>query len=1264
MVAIPVLANDSATSGGSLVLGGKISPEPTAGTAYVDGDSLRYAAPKAQSVDSFGYSVTDSNDATKPAAGQVSVRVLAADAPNHAPRPVTVSARVVRGSHVNIPIPLEGIDPEGDQVVVRDVQASDDFHNTPTYDPVQHQVVYTASNAKTGTDRLVYRVCDVQPVPACADGTIQVAVFTRQSNDPPTTVGDTLVMRPSRTVSFDVLSNDSDPDGDAFHFVAAEAGDVPDGFSVHPDGTKTLSVTAPKTEGTYSLIYRVADGTRPTNVPGSLTVVVDKTARLQAPIARDDVVPDSALIGHPTSVAVDVLANDTDPDGGLGQLTVRALPGSEGVSVTPDQKRVVVTLGTTWRSVPYQVVDSDGNVGTASIAVPPAGNAPPQQAKAVTREIAAGQQITLQVTDFATDPDNGPDPLTFLRADLPSANAGHAEKMSPTSLTYTAPKDNPPASDTITAAVTDGADSRRVNVVITITAPNRPPTFFPPTLTVEEGAVPAPVQLTTEGRVTDPDPQDAGTPVSFGPSSFNQNGVSGTISAAGEVQAQTTTAKVGTEFQVPITVADVHGAATKTYFVVRVVATTRGPLVAAALTQPHLDQGASVDVDIVGQNHDPFQGVPGRAGLKPVASGIRVVSGDASATLSGNVVRVTAGQNATPGLVVVAYRISDAVNRTADGIIKVPLWGVPGAPSQPRVVTTTGSTVTLAWTPGASNISSANPDDAAVTYEISAPGLTAPITGISQPQTRIEGLVSGQSYTFSVVARNSVGVSPAATAEPVVPDALPPAPVVRVLTDPTTFDKDHVTIEWDQPAPPDGASAISSYNIDYGSGTTGTVSMTDGVAYGTTGKQLTLPSLTMGQTYSIRLCPVNKATVAQGTTVCSDPAAQGTPIGIPDPPASVTADGLSNPADGGVIVATWPAVTGPGMGGDASVTYECTLMDAGGAAVAGAAVQTVTQPTCTLLGKTGVTYKVRVITRNAKGPSTGTLSPAEPIRKAPTAVTNLQVTPKGTDRAIAINFGAPTDDGCSCAELYEWSLDGVGWSPLGGSGSVVPVPQNGVAYTVHVRANNAITGTGSGLAGADSFVGGVIAFAPPSLPAIGWGNPSGHQIAWNWSVTANGRPISVSFWVDGGGANGAPSPGTVTGTANGSYTGTFAAGTPHTLFVKSCDDAGNCLTNSATGTTPPSTISVFHGPSGGCTGCYYIDFSLNNFNPNTTYTVGLSNAQGNWLPSTSSATVNVVVTTDGNGNVTKQSVWFYGYPNGWVRATTAGITGTANPWGS
>jgi hypothetical protein len=127
-------------------------------------------------------------------------------------------------------------------------------------------------------------------------------------NRAPVAVDDAAIIAEDTSVSINVLANDSDPDGDAltisgYDRVSAQGG----GVSCTSAGMCTYD---PPTNfnGHDTFNYTVSDGTGHSDT-GNVTVMVNPVN--DPPVAVDD----SAETDMDTSVSINVLANDSDPDG-------------------------------------------------------------------------------------------------------------------------------------------------------------------------------------------------------------------------------------------------------------------------------------------------------------------------------------------------------------------------------------------------------------------------------------------------------------------------------------------------------------------------------------------------------------------------------------------------------------------------------------------------------------------------------------------------------------------------------------------------------------------------------------------------------------------------------------------------------------------------------------------------------------------------------------------------------------------------------------
>ncbi len=244
-------------------------------------------------------------------------------------------------------------------------------------------------------------------------------------------------------VEINVLANDTDVDGDPLTVTAVS--DPPNGSAEITGGGQAVRYTPDAGfSGTDTFTYTVSDGRGGVD-QGTVTVTV--TPANSAPIAVDD----AAATTENTPVEIDVLANDSDPDG--DPLTVVAVtePGSGGAEITGGGLMVRYTPAADFTGADgfsYTVDDGQGGQATADVALtvtpvndppaPPLITDPPDGADRVIEgdpEALFGVEWTA-----AADPDG--DPVTYawqldlagdFAAPLVSADVGAATRFETTS---------------------------------------------------------------------------------------------------------------------------------------------------------------------------------------------------------------------------------------------------------------------------------------------------------------------------------------------------------------------------------------------------------------------------------------------------------------------------------------------------------------------------------------------------------------------------------------------------------------------------------------------------------------------------------------------------------------------------------------------------------------------------------------------------------------------------------------------------------------
>ena len=200
------------------------------------------------------------------------------------------------------------------------------------------------------------------------------AGVTVSENQLPRAGADVLAVRAGLAATVDVLANDSDPDGDALSVVTATDG-AHGSVNCTPAGACTYTST-PGYAGPDTFAYTVEDGYGGSDT-ATVTVTVNEN---QPPRAQDDTLAVRAGL----AATLDVLANDSDPDGDTLSLAAASDGAHGSVECTP-------AGSCTYTSAPdyagpdaftYTVEDGYGGADTGTVTVTLSQNEPPQIGRA------------------------------------------------------------------------------------------------------------------------------------------------------------------------------------------------------------------------------------------------------------------------------------------------------------------------------------------------------------------------------------------------------------------------------------------------------------------------------------------------------------------------------------------------------------------------------------------------------------------------------------------------------------------------------------------------------------------------------------------------------------------------------------------------------------------------------------------------------------------------------------------------------------------
>ena len=960
---VSVLSNDRSPAGLNLQVESTLAYDPTnaLGNPFVTGNQVRLEAGATPGIMDVTYSVIDS--AGNRASSTVTFEVVAASDQNQPPRPRDISAWAAAGQTTRIPVTLDGIDPDGDSVSLTGLDSSPQQGSATVKST---WIDYTPNQNASGTDSFTYTVTDRQG--ARASARVRVAISAAPSlNQNPVAVPDTVLTRPDRMVTVNVLSNDVDPDGDPLTLEEDGLETATPELDPQVRSSSTLQVHTPSQAGTYLVSYTVSDG-RGGSARGTVTVYVQDDAPLKAPIARDDFVTYEDLPTDGSAVRVKVLENDEDPDGSVDELTVTS--GESGVTV--DGSDLLIPVTDTLRLVVYTITDRDGLTNSAVVTVPGRDStAPLLNAAALPIEMDAGTSRTINLSDYVVTRSGRSPRLVDGTSPVPQAGLDSVVADSSTQLTLTATATFGGNSAFLIqvadgAADDAGALSASLSLPVRIKATtNQPPTFAPTAIRVEAGG--AAVTQNLALAVRDPEGTDASTftyAMGSAPSAVSAS-LSGTVLTVSAPEGATP----GSAGSIPVSVTDEQGNTVNASIPVEIVSTTK-PRIQVPPYSVNAKVGDTVIVDVASRATNPFPDTP----ISLVGTAVSL--GNADIASSGTAVMVTPRST---GTISVGFQVNDKLgdpSRVVQGTITVTVTDKPGAPTNvvAEAVGATGARVTFD-----APASNGSPITGYRLYDSSG----AKIADCPNTVCEVNGLRTGQQYSFAVSAVNEQGESARTTSNEITPTGVPDRPGGPSVTP----GDGELTMTWD--APNNNGSPITGYTV-YATAATGSRTCTTSGA-----RTCTISGLVNDQNYTVTVVATN----ANGNSQAS-PGVNGTPKATrrgPDQPV-ITSASAAQQRDGNAALATitWS------LGSSGSAGWGQTIVSVNGTTKTLSGGTTSTQMTVPY----GVALTVYVTVSNTNG-DTAT-SPGYVI---PAVVHEDPTPPKTTPLAPdAPRLGPPSDN--------------------------------------------------------------------------------------------------------------------------------------------------------------------------------------------------------------------------------------------------------------
>jgi gliding motility-associated-like protein len=470
-VEIDVLANDFGTN---LTITSIVTQPTNGGTAVITGSTITYTPPTDfVGTDNFEYEVCDNNgncDITL-----VTVVVLPESVTNVAPDAVNDVAQTEINTPICVDVLANDFDSFGGDMITLTDYTQPEFGEV-VLDTETGALCFTPAPDFIGTVTFSYTICDNGTPQLCDEASVVITVGLGQlSNNPPLAVDDEYTIPMTESVSFDLIANDTDPDGDNLFitFLSDPIGDVINNF----DGTVTYT---PVPDSTYTdfFAYVLCDDGNPI-LCDTAYVTITIVAALDSVIAQ----PDIDYTNVNTPVTIDVLANDFGT--GISVTSVTTPINGGTVSIDADGVSVTYTPATDFVGTDYftyTICDDLGNCDSTLVTVNVLPETVTNIAPVAVNDVAVtpiDAQICIDVLDNDFDAFGGTIIFINFYEDA-TANGGTVVQQDDSTLCYTpAPgfagidsfhyvicdDGNPILCDTATVVIGVGTD----------TLPNNPP---------------------------------------------------------------------------------------------------------------------------------------------------------------------------------------------------------------------------------------------------------------------------------------------------------------------------------------------------------------------------------------------------------------------------------------------------------------------------------------------------------------------------------------------------------------------------------------------------------------------------------------------------------------------------------------------------------------------------------------------------------------------------------------------------------------------
>ena len=457
-VTIDVLANDSDADGDTVSITGVT--QPTNGSAANNGSDVTYTpATGFSGVDSFTYDISDGNGGTDTTTVTVNVFNVNDD-------PVVVSDSATTDEEISVVIDVlaNDTDQDGDDLSIESVTQP----TNGTTSIILGEIVYTPDDDYFGSDSFSYTVIDGNG----GSGTGSVSVTVNNINDEPIANDDTASTTEETAATINVLSNDTDVDGDTLTVTSVTQPD--DGVVVN-NGANVTYTPDDEFSGTDSFTYVMSDGNGETDFA---TVTISVSNINDEPIANDY----SGVTDEEVAITMPVTSNDFDGDGDILTITNVTQPAN-GVATTDGENVTYTPNDDFFGSDSFTYTASDGNGGSDTATVTVTVNNVNDEPSAADDTAATNENMVVVIDVLANDGDIDGDTLSVSSLTQP---ANGEVVNNDANVTYI-PNSGFNGVDTFTYTNDDGnGGSATATVTVTVSDINNPPVAIDDAVTTDE----------------------------------------------------------------------------------------------------------------------------------------------------------------------------------------------------------------------------------------------------------------------------------------------------------------------------------------------------------------------------------------------------------------------------------------------------------------------------------------------------------------------------------------------------------------------------------------------------------------------------------------------------------------------------------------------------------------------------------------------------------------------------------------------------------